>query len=61
MGAYHGPEGFKTLSHAKGVFKQGGFNFADLFRPPFGKVFDLLLNHASLNSPLGYGRRLNEP
>jgi coniferyl-aldehyde dehydrogenase len=44
MGAYHGVEGFKTMSHAKAVFKQARFNVVDLFRPPFGRVFDLLLN-----------------
>ena len=44
MGAYHGAEGFKTMSHAKAVFKQARFNLADLFRPPFGKVYDFLLN-----------------
>ena len=44
MGAYHGAEGFKTMSHAKAVFRQARFNLADLFRPPFGKVYDFLLN-----------------
>ena len=44
MGAYHGDEGFKTMSHARAVFKQARFNLADLFRPPFGKAFDFLLN-----------------
>ena len=44
MGAYHGIEGFKTMSHAKAVFKQARFNLVDLFRPPFGKAFDFLLN-----------------
>ena len=44
MGAYHGAEGFKTMSHAKAVFKQARLNLADLFRPPFGKLFDVLLN-----------------
>ena len=44
MGAYHGAEGFKTMSHPKAVFKQAQFNLADLFRPPFGKVYDFLLN-----------------
>jgi coniferyl-aldehyde dehydrogenase len=43
MGAYHGPEGFRTLSHAKGVFQQARFNLTDLFRPPYGKVFDQLI------------------
>jgi coniferyl-aldehyde dehydrogenase len=45
MGAYHGREGFKTLSHAKGVFKQAKLNFADSIRPPFGRLFDRVLNH----------------
>jgi len=44
MGAYHGAEGFKTMSHAKAVFHQARFNVVDLFRPPFGKAFDFLLN-----------------
>ncbi|HEY8275800.1 MAG TPA: coniferyl aldehyde dehydrogenase [Methyloceanibacter sp.] len=44
MGAYHGAEGFKTMSHAKAVFQQARFNAVDLFRPPFGKTFDFLLN-----------------
>jgi coniferyl-aldehyde dehydrogenase len=44
MGAYHGAEGFKTMSHAKAVFKQARLNLADLFRPPFGRVYDFLLN-----------------
>src|SRR5262249_60916798 len=44
MGAYHGAEGFKTMSHAKAVFAQARFNVVDLFRPPFGKGFDFLLN-----------------
>jgi coniferyl-aldehyde dehydrogenase len=44
MGAYHGAEGFKTMSHAKAVFRQARFNAVDLFRPPFGKAFDFLLS-----------------
>jgi len=44
MGTYHGAEGFKTMSHPKAVFKQARFNLADLFRPPFGKIYDFLLN-----------------
>ncbi len=44
MGAYHGFEGFKTMSYAKAVFAQARFNVVDLFRPPFGKAFDFLLN-----------------
>jgi coniferyl-aldehyde dehydrogenase len=44
MGAYHGVEGFRTMSHAKAVLQQARFNLADLFRPPFGRVYDFLLN-----------------
>jgi coniferyl-aldehyde dehydrogenase len=43
MGAYHAVEGFKTMSHAKGVFEQAGVNFTDLFRPPYSRIFDLLV------------------
>jgi coniferyl-aldehyde dehydrogenase len=43
MGLYHGREGFKSMSHAKGVFAQGPISFADLIRPPYGRVFDFLL------------------
>jgi coniferyl-aldehyde dehydrogenase len=40
MGAYHGHEGFKTLSHAKGVFEQARFSLTDAVRPPFGWVVE---------------------
>lgn len=43
MGAYHGVEGFRALSHAKGVFEQGRWSGADLLRPPFGALADRLL------------------
>ena len=36
MGAYHGVEGFKSLSHAKGVFEQSRWNLTGALRPPFG-------------------------
>jgi coniferyl-aldehyde dehydrogenase len=36
MGAYHGVEGFKSLSHAKGVFQQSRWNMTGALRPPFG-------------------------
>ena len=42
MGASHGREGFKTLSHAKGIYTQARFNVAAGIRPPFGRIFDLL-------------------
>jgi coniferyl-aldehyde dehydrogenase len=44
MGAYHGIEGFRALSHAKGVFEQGRWNGATLLRPPFGALADRVLN-----------------
>ncbi|MBD3896477.1 coniferyl aldehyde dehydrogenase [Halomonas sp. ML-15] len=43
MGAYHGIEGFRRLSHAKGIFAQGRWNVATLLRPPFGKMAERLL------------------
>ena len=43
MGAYHGVEGFRTLSHAKGIFEQGRWNFIGLLRAPFGSRADTLL------------------
>jgi len=32
MGAYHGIEGFRALSHAKGIFEQGCWNSFDLLQ-----------------------------
>lgn len=43
MGAYHGIEGFRALSHAKGVFEQGRLNGANLLRAPFGGLADRIL------------------
>ncbi|MBA4056273.1 MAG: coniferyl aldehyde dehydrogenase, partial [Marivirga sp.] len=43
IGQYHGVEGFRTLSHAKGIFEQGRWNGMDLLRAPFGKVADYML------------------
>lgn len=36
MGQYHGVEGFKTFSHAKGVLSRGRISFSSLLFPPFG-------------------------
>ena len=44
IGAYHGEEGFLSLSHAKGVFTQSRWNLAGLIRPPFGRLTDSILN-----------------
>ena len=43
MGSYHGYEGFRTFSHAKGVFTQSRINAISLMRPPYGKPFERLL------------------
>jgi coniferyl-aldehyde dehydrogenase len=45
IGAYHGEEGFKALSHAKGVFEQAKWNFTGLLRAPFGRVTDFILTY----------------
>lgn len=42
MGAYHGIEGFKSLSHAKGIFEQSRWNFTGVLRPPFGWLSGLV-------------------
>ena len=40
MGAYHGPEGFKTFSHARSVYRQPKVDVAKLagLKPPYGKA-----------------------
>jgi coniferyl-aldehyde dehydrogenase len=43
MGSYHGYEGFRTFSHAKGVFTQSRLNAVSLMRPPYGKLFERML------------------
>jgi coniferyl-aldehyde dehydrogenase len=43
MGAYHGVEGFRSLSHARGIFEQGRWNFIELLRAPFGSRANALL------------------
>lgn len=35
LGHYHGPEGFKTLSHAKTVLNRGKLNYTKLLHPPY--------------------------
>lgn len=44
MGVYHGVEGFRALSHAKGIFQQGRWNSATLLRAPFGNFADRMLS-----------------
>jgi coniferyl-aldehyde dehydrogenase len=43
MGAYHGIEGFRAMSPAKGIYTQGRWNTANLLRAPFGRVADTIL------------------
>ena len=43
MGAYHGVEGFKALSHAKGIFQQGTWNLSQFVLPPFGSVANFIV------------------
>jgi coniferyl-aldehyde dehydrogenase len=38
IGAYHGFEGFKRFSHAKGVFRTGWVRPSEWFAPPYGKL-----------------------
>jgi coniferyl-aldehyde dehydrogenase len=42
MGAYHGHEGFKRFSHARGIAKVRLFNPARLATPPYGRMAALL-------------------
>ncbi len=43
MGAYHGFDSFRTFSHEKGVFYQTRLNGEASLRPPYGKLFDLVM------------------
>lgn len=43
MGAYHGIEGFRAMSHAKGTFVQGRYSLPAMLRAPFGKLADMTL------------------
>jgi coniferyl-aldehyde dehydrogenase len=43
MGAYHAKAGFDTFSHQRSVFVRGRLNPANLFIPPYGKMFERAL------------------
>lgn len=45
MDAYHGPEGFKSFSHAKGIFEQSRWNLGGLLRPPFNRLTDAAIRY----------------
>lgn len=48
MGAYHGPEGFRTFSKAKGVYRKGRFNAARFIMPPYGRRMHRLIRRFML-------------
>jgi coniferyl-aldehyde dehydrogenase len=41
IGAYHGVEGFRSFSHAKGVFVQSRWNLGGWLRPPFSRITEV--------------------
>jgi acyl-CoA reductase-like NAD-dependent aldehyde dehydrogenase len=43
MGQYHGREGFEAFSKPKAVFRQSRLNTMGLFKPPYGKRFERLI------------------
>lgn len=43
MGAYHGIEGFRSLSHSKGIYEQGRWNLSSLLHAPFKQPIDAIL------------------
>lgn len=43
MGAYHGEHGFRTFSKMKPVLHQSRINGFPLFRPPYGRRFEMVL------------------
>jgi coniferyl-aldehyde dehydrogenase len=43
IGAYHGRDGFRRMSHARAVYKPGLFSAFELMGPPFGKLADLAI------------------
>ena len=43
MGAYHGRDGFRRFSHARGVYKAGRFSGFEYLAPPYGRKMRLAL------------------
>ncbi len=43
MGSYHGIEGFRSMSHAKGTLEFRKWNMSSVLRPPFGPLADFIL------------------
>jgi acyl-CoA reductase-like NAD-dependent aldehyde dehydrogenase len=46
MGAYHGRDGFRTFSHARGTFLQSRLTVTSLLTPPYRGLFDTLISFA---------------
>lgn len=51
MGTYHGPEGFRELSHARTVFCRHKFFPMDLFYPPYGSLIQRTVLRFFLGRP----------
>jgi coniferyl-aldehyde dehydrogenase len=51
MGTYHGVEGFRTLSHAKSVFRKHRWFPVGLFYPPYGNFVQRLVVRWYLGRP----------
>ncbi|QWT19194.1 coniferyl aldehyde dehydrogenase [Bacillus sp. NP157] len=43
MGGYHGFDGFRTFSHARGVYRQSRFDVTAMLRPPYGDAIRRVL------------------
>ena len=43
MGAYHGRDGFRRFSHARGVYKAGRFSGFEFVAPPYGRKMQFAL------------------
>lgn len=43
LGAYHGRDGFRRLSHARAVFRPGPVDAFAWMRPPYGRLADLAI------------------
>jgi coniferyl-aldehyde dehydrogenase len=39
MGRYHGPEGFKTFSNVRSVFRQSRLSATSMLQPPYGRAW----------------------
>lgn len=56
MGAYHGRDGFRRFSHARGVHKAGPINMFERLGPPWGATARLTMRLLAGLKPIGDGR-----